>query len=119
MNDFSTQNDRDDIINYLGPSNGVLVNSNGEIKDWETTSFSWYNTFYGIKISSFSAGSNNDIFQINIPSHDLTDDVDYNELYIIVAIVGDQGIAFGETTFNVLPGGISTTEIVNLNFISY
>lgn len=119
INGFSTQNDRDDIINYLGPPNGVLVNSNGEIKDWETTSFSWYNTFYGIQISNFNSINNNDIFQINIPSHDLTDDVDYNELYIMIAVVGDQGIAFGETSFDVLPGGISSTEIVNLNFIAY
>lgn len=119
MNGFSTQNDRDDIINHLGPTAGVLVNSNDEIRDWETTSFSWYNTFYGLKIVSFNSSNNNDVFQINIPSHDLTDDVDYNELYIIIAIVGDQGIAFGEKYFNVIPGGVAPTEIVNLNYISY
>lgn len=117
MNGYSTVGDKDKIINYLGPSDGPLVNNQGEINDW---SFSgWYETFNGIKICSFPSVNSNEIFTVNFPSYESSNWEDNDELYLMVVIVGNNGVAMGEKILNVLPGSVTPTFDINLNFYAY
>ncbi len=117
INDYSTVDDKNNIINYLGPSDGPLVNSQGEVNEWDISG--WYGTYYGIKICSFPSVNNNEVFTVNFPAYELDDEGDHDELYLMVVIVGDNGVAMGEKTINILPGSVTPTYEASLNFYPY
>jgi hypothetical protein len=112
--DYFYDIDKDNIVNYNGPSDGVLVNSSDQLNSFD---FSFFDDHNGLTLHSF-VPMVNEPFSFKVAAHsDGTQD--YNELKTLVVLVGNQGIAYGEKVFNVIPGSTAQTEVVNLIFKSY
>lgn len=124
-NSSYNQKDRDyqNAETYGGPSTGnfVMFNSDGNayINNGDGSSWFWGDSFEGISVSSSIPLQNNVPFSLSVPAHETNDDDDYNNLHLIIVIIGNQGMAYGRTSISVLPGSTTPTFSIDLTFKSF
>lgn len=104
---------------YPGPNIVPQFVSNYEIYDANLQQFSPY---YGISLYEFSPVSDNQTMTFTIPTN--RDGLgecyrNVNNLRLIVAIIGENGISYGERQLTILPGSTVPMQTISLNFYQY
>lgn len=114
-----TYKDRDylNAASYNGPSSGsfVMTSSSGSVYINNGTGSNWFDgdSFYGLDVYNMPSTSDNTPFSIEIPAHEIGDDDDYDNIHLIIVIIGDLGMSYGQISIELLPG--SQTPIYDLN----
>ena len=108
--------DKESILIYPGPSSSYNLFSFGAEEIWDED-LNTYWDYRGISMNSFGAVSDGGSATVTIPAFDDSDDFD--ELYVMCVIVGQNGIAFGEKIQKITPGAIASSEVFDLNYLPY
>ena len=111
------QSEYNDIVDYPGPSVGPLVNGNELMYFYGPDPNDYiYTNLSTLTFKTLSPISNGMTDQIIVPAYD---GYDIDELYILVVIVGDNGMCLGYKSVNILPGSNTPHYEINLNFSNY
>lgn len=115
--EYSFQFDYDDMITYPGPSIGPFI-SGGEHMYYYGPGPNdyYYSSLSAITYSTLPAVVNGMTDQFVIPSYDNSD---IDELYVLVIIVGSNGMSIGYEQLNILPGSNTPFYDIGLSFTTY
>lgn len=115
--EYSFQFDYNDIEDYPGPSIGPLVNGNEHMYFYGPGPNDYiYSSLSTLSFKTLPNISNGMTDQITIPAYD---GYDINELYILVVIVGDNGMCIGFEDIAILPGSNTPHYEINLSYNNY
>lgn len=115
---YSFQFDYNDMINYPGPSIGSFLSGGEHMYYYGPGPNDYFYSSLGtLSYKSLPAISNGMTDQITIPAYDDYNDID--ELYVLVVIVGSNGMSIGYEQLNILPGSSTPSYEIGLDFVGY